>query len=173
MLQIIIALTTIGLLSSIIFENEKMYNSFAVSDIGMSDNTDKNIKALRNTDFDFVYEESGSGIGGPRMLTISYTSQANILEVIDEFAYPYTQKKQLSIAQESYLKNKITQNEFFSTNNSYISHPSLLKCMDCVNYALKITLDKQLHSTKWSSDSPVPEGLWEISNAIKKITRMN
>lgn len=146
-----------------------MYVAFSFH---MLNNTDNNTKSSSHPDFEFAYQESGSGIAGPRRLEISYHSGTNKLEVTDKLAHSPILQKYLLDSEKNHLKDLIVKNEFFTTKDSYLpSSLNLQRCLDCLYYSLDIKINEQIHSVKWRSDSNIPDGLLKISDAIKNISK--
>jgi hypothetical protein len=169
--KILILISTAVLFNSVVNSTVIDNNTHIVFSINMPNNKN-DITGKVNPNFEFTYEESGSGIAGPRQVNISYNSGTNILKVIDKLMNSTMLQKHLSDLEEVNLKDLIIQNGFFTTKDSYLPSSLTLKgCMDCLYYNLDVKVNKQVHSTKWRSDSNVPTGLWTVTNAIKNLSK--
>jgi hypothetical protein len=169
--KIVILILMVVLLNSVLNSTILDNNTHIVFSINMPNNRN-DVKGAVDSYFEFIYEESGSGIAGPRQVNISYDSTTNILKVIDKLRNSIILQKHLSDLEEGNLKDLIIQTGFFTTKDSYLPSSLTLKgCMDCLNYNLDVKVNKQVHSTKWRSDSSVPIGLWTVTNAIKNMSK--
>ena len=123
--------------------------------------------------FSFKYTESG-GLTNSYLL-ISFDSKTRFLKSSTDISGSNINQKVLNDSDENELLHAITstQNEFFKTIPDYSTEKEDNKGDDenLVLYSLTVTVNEDVHTTKWTNTSTdLPDSLMKIVDIIKKLS---
>jgi len=122
-------------------------------------------KSMSNTEFSFKYTESG-GLAN-RYLLISYDSKTDLIKSSTDVSGATINQKALSGSYRQKLIEIIKASGFFETKTDY---PPQKEDENLVTYTMTITVDNNVHTTRWTDTSlDIPDTLSKIAHEIKII----